>query len=345
MVFRVLDRRQDCCDLEAKGRVPHMEDTEINAAYIRELENFIGTESLLKQAPKQLAHYTTIGNLEKIMEKEFWFSNPLFMNDLQELRLGLNQGMQIIASDPKVEEACATPERAQKLGQTLQHYFTEFDENHALDVYVFCLSAHDPSDYDGVLSMWRAYGGQGNGAALVFDTSFLTFQKDSPLILPKVRYKPEAERIKDLRTIIHKYLSLIVELSIPDDCLYIVSFQLFELLKAFALSYKHQGFREENEWRIILFAQRDRDELFKGCYHYYVGPRGVEPKLKFKIRPLAIPNSDQTWTFHDILANIILGPSVSSPLAKASIIRMLQAIGKPEFGKKVIASTIPLRPT
>jgi len=322
-----------------------MEDTDINDACIHELESFVGTKASLQQVPQRLAHYTTISNLEKIMAaEEFWFSNPLFMNDLQELRLGLNQGMQLIAGDSMVEEACKTPERAQELRRKLQHYFSKFDENHALDVYVFCLSAHDVEDNDGILSMWRAYGGQGNGAALVFDTSFLTFQQNSPLVIAKVNYKSDIERLEELRAIIHKYMAIIVEMNIPTDRLYIIAFQLFELFKTFALSYKHTGFREENEWRIILFSERDRDDVFKGCYHYHIGPRGVEPKLKFKIKPLAIPNSHQTWTFHKILDRIILGPSVSSPLARASIIRMLQAVGKPDFAEKVVASTIPLRP-
>ncbi len=139
-------------------------------------------------------------------------------------------------------------------------------------------------------------------------------------------------------------MALIVELNIATDRLYIVAFQLFELFKTFALSYKHIGFREENEWRIILLSERDRDGVFKDSYHYHIGPRGVEPKLKFKIKPLAIPNSNQAWTFYSILDRIILGPSVSSPLAKASINRMLQAVGKPDFVSKVVASTIPLRP-
>jgi hypothetical protein len=41
-----------------------------------------------------LAHYTSIQVLEQIMRNdEMWFSNPLFMNDLQEMRYGIHQGI------------------------------------------------------------------------------------------------------------------------------------------------------------------------------------------------------------------------------------------------------------
>jgi hypothetical protein len=37
-----------------------------------------------------LAHYTTIQVLEKILgNNEVWFSNPLFMNDMEEVRFGV----------------------------------------------------------------------------------------------------------------------------------------------------------------------------------------------------------------------------------------------------------------
>jgi len=40
-----------------------------------------------------LAHYTTVQVLEKILTtNELWFSNPLFMNDLEEVRFGILQG-------------------------------------------------------------------------------------------------------------------------------------------------------------------------------------------------------------------------------------------------------------
>jgi len=39
-----------------------------------------------------LAHYTSMRVLETIIRtKEVWLSNPLFMNDIEEVRFGLNE--------------------------------------------------------------------------------------------------------------------------------------------------------------------------------------------------------------------------------------------------------------
>ena len=122
-----------------------------------------------------LAHYTSIDVLEKIMRSgEIWLSNPLFMNDLEEVRFGIQQGATLFLQNPLVVEACGSPNRAQILANAFRHYYTQFDQEHAFDTYVFCLSQHGSANTDGRLSMWRGYGGQGNGAALVFNTNFVT---------------------------------------------------------------------------------------------------------------------------------------------------------------------------
>ena len=46
-----------------------------------------------------LAHYTSIRVMESILKNgEVWFSNPLFMNDLQEMKSGLNEGMKLFSN-------------------------------------------------------------------------------------------------------------------------------------------------------------------------------------------------------------------------------------------------------
>ena len=40
-----------------------------------------------------LAHYTSVSTLEKmLLANELWLSNPLYMNDWEELRFGMNAG-------------------------------------------------------------------------------------------------------------------------------------------------------------------------------------------------------------------------------------------------------------
>jgi hypothetical protein len=237
----------------------------------------------------------------------------------------------------------STSVRVKLITDAFEFYFNKFEQEHALDVYVFCLSERNHHNIDGLLSMWRAYGGHGTGAALVFNTDFITMKADSPLAITKVRYASQADRCLWLRQKIQEWCNSLASVFIPDDKLYIVAYEILNLIKLFALRYKHDGFLEEREWRIIYFPDHDPQNLLRDRFGYAIGTRGVEPKLKFKIQPL--PNEPhETWTFSTILERIILGPSVSSPLARSSVMRMLETMGKHEFREKVVSSTIPLRP-
>jgi len=122
----------------------------------------------IEKRPPLLSHYTSLEVLEKIMTtNEIWFSNPLFMNGLQEVRFGMLEGLKAFdefALTPYFLEACGGSKEKVKMIYTAFHaYFTQFEAEHVLDVYVFCLlsfclSEHDPNNLDGVLSMWRGYG-------------------------------------------------------------------------------------------------------------------------------------------------------------------------------------------
>src|SRR5579883_1243988 len=141
-----------------KKTVADMDDQLIWNALLPLFEDFNGPHTFPQKRPL-LAHYTSIATLERIMAtNEVWFSNPLFMNDVEELRFGMMQGFQKFSSDSRISEACGSKERASKLIQSFNFYFESFSNEHALDVYVFCLSEHDGQNTDGLLSMWRGYG-------------------------------------------------------------------------------------------------------------------------------------------------------------------------------------------
>ena len=191
--------------------------------------------------------------------------------------------------------------------------------------------------------MWRGYGMHGNGAALVFDTSKVTLITGSPFTLATVSYAPTSRRISELEKLLDDWAKLTNSLNLTDDKLYLASFMALQLIKTYALVTKHSGFSEEREWRIVYQAENDRDGLLKSNLSYHIGAHGVEPKLKWKISP--IPNvSGEGLTLDNIVHRIILGPSVSHPLARKSIERMLEKIGKPQLKDRLIASTISTTP-
>jgi len=90
------------------------------------------------------------------------------MNDLEELRFGMFQGIQHF---PIFAQAVAiTPARTQLLLNAFMHYVGHMNEKTLVDTYVLCLCEHSPDNLDGTLSMWRSYASQGHGVAIVFNT-------------------------------------------------------------------------------------------------------------------------------------------------------------------------------
>ena len=58
-----------------------------------------------------LAHYTSIATLECILQNdEVWFSNPLNMNDFEELRFGVIESAKAFRLSERIESCCGTAE-------------------------------------------------------------------------------------------------------------------------------------------------------------------------------------------------------------------------------------------
>lgn len=312
--------------------------------FIQRLENIVEME----KRPELLAHYTSLDALEQIMSSnELWFSSPLFMNDFHEMRFGMLEGQRIFQEMMSDADFVAQYGNAEELGTFRNHfefYFKQFDQEQALDIYVFCLSEHAAEKPDGLLSMWRGYGSNGNGAALVFRTDFLTARADSPLLIAKVIYASEDQRRGWLREICEACRELLLAREIGPEHLWVLAAGAVDLFKVYSLLAKHPGFDEEREWRVIYLPERDRTGMFNELKTYLLTNNVLAPKLRFPIRPL--PFEEPTaWTFRDIVQNIVLGPSHNTFLAVNMARRMLRKLGKDDFVDKVSASAIPLRPS
>jgi hypothetical protein len=197
--------------------------------------------------PLHLAHYTSLEVLEKVMTNdEVWFSNPLMMNDYQEVRFGLSEATRIVGvlkDDTTVLQALNGKENVEKVFGAFSKALQGFDINILFDVYVFCLSKYDFKEQpDGKLSMWRGYGANGQGAALVFNTSFLTVVPDSPLFFGRVRYGSANERARWLEELFRRCVDLANLIPIPTD-------QTLSLLarKCFRLRYTIRCYRNTRD--------------------------------------------------------------------------------------------------
>lgn len=323
-----------------------MTDDEINSSFYTSLiADIIAADPWSQGHRPLLAHYTSILSMEQILiKKAVLFSNPLFMNDLEEMKFGLHSARDCFFSSTEVKDALGSEARIVIAENAFTHYFNEFDTKQALDVFVFCLSEHNRDDLDGRLSMWRAYARNGNGAAIFFDTARLSLIDGSPLMLAKVQYATQQKRIDEIQAKIKQWAELIKASEITDTQLYLPVFSLFSIFTTLALTRKHSGFDEEQEWRVIYLPAHDDEGLLQNEFTYIVTDRGVEPKLRFLLEPKEGVTAPD-FSFSTITERIVLGPSIATPLARISFIKMLDKMGCSDFSPKVFSSRIPFRPT
>jgi hypothetical protein len=287
-----------------------------------------------------LAHYTTMATLEEILRHdEIWFSHPTFMNDHAEVHDSLRVGCQAVIDSKLLMGRLGANCVAFLAG--FHQARVEYERGHVFDTYIFSLSAHDAADYDGRLSMWRGYGAQGHGAALVINPTSLMVENTSPFVFDKVEYIGLTGRNEWLADFIMRIAQCVERYSGAPAEWAQAGRNTFGRLCMAANFSKHIGFSEEEEWRIVYMPQRDPKGLLKGSLSYINGDRGLEPKLKFKLRP--IPGVAGAAQLVDVTDRIILGPSRASPFLVNTTHRMLQAVGKPQLQGKVHASSIPFR--
>jgi hypothetical protein len=166
----------------------------------------------------------------------------------------------------------------------------------------------------------------------------------SPLLFAQVSYGTDEERTQQLATLLRQWAEISERIALPDERLHLVANCAFMAVKAFALTTKHRGFSEEAEWRVIYYPERDGAGALKPFFGYYIGERGIEPKLKYPIGHIANVSAPDL-ALDRLLHKIILGPSLSSPLAKRGVERMLESIKKPNYIERLHPSGIPLRPS
>lgn len=287
-----------------------------------------------------LAHYTSIGTLERIAQTgEIWFSNPLYMNDVDELRYGMNLGLHAVRSHQGLREACP-PAHYNALLDAFDTLYTDFDGDAAFDVYVFSCSEHDEDiGDDGLLSMWRGYGGDGNGVAIVFDMDPLLATR-SPLLVRQVQYLSYEASEVWMEDKLQHFAQALRRVGGSVESMKDAAALLFERIKLFALFTKHRGFHEEREWRIVYLREQDRDGMFAQRLHYAISKRGIEPRLRFT--PAVLQPESARPRLEDMVQRIILGPVLATPLALRSVARMLE-LYQPAWADRVRRSTTPYR--
>lgn len=296
--------------------------------------------------PNQLlAHYTSLSTVELILRtKEIWFNNPLCMNDYHELRYGMQLAKEAIEDSTALESALGTPERAELFLKGFDAQYERFANHGARDVYVFCASAHESLEHDGKLAMWRGYGAEGSGAALVFNPGPF-FQSSEPLkelTFGPVRYQSPAQIKQWYLDMADKVAVSLLNLKLGDEDLRWLAFYVFDAALMRTLFLKHNGFDAEVEWRFVYVHHRDVNQRLSRFRHYSVGANSVQPRLKLKLDG-SQESPDPNVTLPKLLKQVLLGPSSSSALTAGTVKAMLEHLGYDPNEVNVRNCEIPFR--
>lgn len=291
-----------------------------------------------------MAHYTSMEALEKILtSNQIWFSHPLLMNDHEEVSWGIRNGLIAIEQNETLQ--AVLDDKFPAFSASVRLEVEKYGEEHLFNTCIFCVSEHSEGDNDGRLSMWRGYGGNGTGAAIVFDANRLNFSvNDSPLMIGKVTYAGQSQRSAWIGNFVnHIQAQLTRHASSMSECdLAEYAGIVFDRLKFAAIFYKHNGFREEAEWRVVYMPERDTKKKMAAFYGYANGAKGLEPKLKLPIMPIVDVTADD-MSLEKIVNRIILGPSRASGLVLGSALRMLDELHHGDLKTRLRVSTIPYR--
>lgn len=303
----------------------------------------IESESEFPEKRPLLAHYTSAQTLEAIFRgKQLWLSHPMLMNDLEELQWGIHAGIRVLSQHEGLMNACGATERFALLQKYLGEFVAADGVADAHSIFVACFCEHKQEEHDGLLSMWRAYGANGGGAAIIFDTGKLNPQDDSPFILSSVKYGSASQREEWISRKFDEVAGFLAAnpSHIDEELLSIVAYFLLARLKVFALTTKHQGFEEEREWRLIYLPERDDQQKYTQYIDYAVSPSGFQPKMKLPLTP----EVSGMIELQDLVTEIMLGPAHGSALSLTAVRRMLSLRGLDDLSARVRQSMTPFRP-
>jgi hypothetical protein len=256
----------------------------------------------------RFVHYTSAeAALSIIKGKRMWMRNATCMADYREVQHGFDILNKFFSDKAKTDafvaalDACV-PGVAQESISLFNRWWNDIRFN----TFITSISEHDVSeDLHGRLSMWRAFGMSTARVAIVFKVArFSAGALALRLLFSPVAYLTEDE--------VHAVIAeVITNLGTSRDFLRsidrrVVVETVFMMLLAGVTCLKHEGFREEREWRAIYCPKFYPSPLMESAIEVVAGV----PQLVHKI-PLdataspALADLDFSRMFH----RLIIGPS------------------------------------
>lgn len=287
-------------------------------------------------------HYTSAESaLGIIRSKRFWMRNTNCMSDYREVQHGFDILSRFFADEAKRNafitalDACAPGAAMEAL-----NHFVQWQRDIRFDTYISSISEHDAEeDSHGRLSMWRAFGGSAARVGIVFNVSRLSMANVRlNLLFSSVAYLSE--------TAAHEVLLEVIE-NVAANCQFLRTIEhaaivrvIFAMFLAGVVCVKHEGFREEREWRVIYSPKRAPAPLMESATEVI----GGIPQLVYKV-PLdaTVSESIADLDLPRLFDRLIIGPSSYPWPMYEAFVAALKLAGVADAENRVVASGIPIR--
>jgi hypothetical protein len=290
----------------------------------------------------RFAHYTTAeAALNIIRTKRIWMRNTTCMVDYREVQHGFD-----ILKD--YFDPVRTKQFADELDKSVpgaaMEAINRFDgwwrSNLSLNLFVACLSEHSSKeDMHGRLSMWRAFGSGSTRVAIVIKIPRYSEAAGAlGLMFSPVSYLTREE----FHAVIAEVLSNVSkeqQFLRSVDRAVVVNF-IFMMLLSGVACLKHEGFREELEWRAIYAPQLWPSKFMETSIEVLNGvPQHVH---KIPLDGSVVPELASLDIAH-CFDRLIIGPSSYPWAIGNAFAEELGRVGVVDPHLKIVASGIPIR--
>ncbi len=274
----------------------------LNPKYFERVDSF-------KVSGNQFVQYSSAANIRKIIHSnELWLSNVRLMNDASEVSFGLERIFNYITQNHNLWLAAINGCNGRNDAEIIIQALLEKKSLVLNDTYIACFSEHEKSDEkDGKLSMWRSYGKNSKcPAALVINPSKLLQDASgfNAFFCP-VDYSDKIEeemnsllgRIKDNQD---KFVGV-------SQAKYIN--HIFLQILRIAVTFKHPGFNEEKEWRLIYSPQLIDSDYIDEEVEDIAGMPQVVQKIKFENG--CVKSLFKGASIKSELSQVLIGPAAN----------------------------------
>lgn len=306
-----------------------------SSSLAQRLKSLINQEGLV-------AHYTTAENGISILSNEsLWLRSASLMNDFSEIDHGCSCLRYALRSN------CGA--RLERLVDNIfpgawDNIFSRIQDAISLSrnfTYITSLSEHYPHEEHGRLSMWRAYGGQRAGVALLFDP--YAFYKRSNFMgadFFPVQYVEEIGFLQLFEIVLEDLERSMDQWSGCSQN--VLEDNVVNWIFILVLTTKHPGFSEEREWRVINYT-RSRLNSRISMIHKCIS--GIPQSIGLFSLESAEDESTPSFNINDHLRKILLGPCNQPFQVRSAFDSVVYSKGFNHNDQLISYSGIPLRPS